>query len=309
MKHLKPLLVFLLVIILGLAYSKSALAVSFSELTFDTSIRTNQLNWNIASDLTGQATPNILSELSWTNVMAQVFDCHAKLDIDDRMSLTGFLSLGLIYQGANQDSDYLDNNRTGEFSQSNNNASNGETFDTSIALSYQFVRTERWNLSGSFGFSSYNQFLVITDGDQTISVPPNQTMPLGPFPGLDSSYSAFWYGPWLGLNVDFYISKHFWLDCDLEGHYADYSGEGYWNLRPMSFSHTAEGLGSILSFGVNYQFSDYWAAGLSLESSYWSTGAGVDTTYFTDGSYTSTRLNQVNWSYFEVTLKLTRLFH
>jgi hypothetical protein len=313
MKHfIKLLLLFLLVMLLEIAYNKSAYAaLTLSELNFDMSSRASQLNWNIAADLSGQTTPNILSELTWTDIATQVFDIHAKAIFNDRISATGFLSYGLIYQGANQDSDYLSNNRSGEFSRSNNNASDGSTFDFSLALMYQFTKTEQWTVSGLFGFSCYNQYLKITDGYQTISLPP-QTTPLGSFPGLDSSYSASWNGPWVGLTVDFYISEGFSLDGNLEYHIVDYSGEGNWNLRtdlahPVSFSHLAQGSGAILSAGINYKFTDQWSAGLSLESGSWSTGAGTDIVYGADDSYGITRLNQVNWSFFEVTLKLILL--
>jgi len=307
MKHLKPLLLFLLVLILEITYSKSACAAL--TLDFETSSRVNQLNWNIANDITGQTTPNILSELSWTNITTQVFDLHAKANFNDRFSLTGLISYGLIYQGANQDSDYMGNNRTGEFSRSNNNSSDGATFDASLALSCRIIRTKSWFMSGSLGFSSYNQYLVMTDGYQTISVPPNQTTPLGSFPGLDSAYNASWNGPWIGLNGDCYISKRFSLTGNFEYHLANYSGDGDWNLRsdlahPVSFSHAATGNGTILSIGINYKYNDRWLAGLSLESSSWSTNPGFDITWFADGSYGITRLNQVNWSFFAVTLKL-----
>lgn len=312
---MKPLLMVFVVIFLEVTYGKIAFAdLTISELNFETSSRTNQLNWNIANDLYGQTTPNILSELSWTNVKTQVFDIHARAVFNDRITVAGFLAYGLIYQGANQDSDYLSDNRSGEYSRSNNNASNGSTLDASLALAYQLAKAERWTASGLFGISLYNQYLKMTDGYQTISLLPPDTPPVGSFPGLNSSYNASWKGPWFGLEVDFSISERFSLDGNFEYHIANYYAQADWNLRadfahPISFSHSAHGSGVILSVGLNYEFSDQWSVGLSLKSGSWSTGPGTDITYGADGTYGITRLNQINWSFVEVTLKLVHPLH
>lgn len=297
-------LVLLLFLVAGfeIAYNDAAFAsTNISEFSVGLSSRTNQLNWNIAGDLSGQ-NPNILSELTWTNIRTLGLNLNTRITINDQLFATGLLSYGWIYQGANQDSDYYGDNRTNEFSRSNNNSSKGNTFDASIALGYQLIKTDQWLISGFLGLSSYNQYLWITDGYQTVSVKPPFSFnppPIGTtFPDLNSSYFASWAGPWIGVTADYRITENLSVNCDFGYHMASYNGEGYWNLRSMTFYHTAQGIGINLSLGTDYRFNDKWSAGLNLESGNWSAGPGTDITYDI-----ITRLNQVNWSFFTITLK------
>ena len=92
--------------------------------------RYDQLDWNIASDLSGTYTPNILSELTWDEVRsAQLqFDLSGLFSnrlLSTRLYYRISLALASTQKGENQDSDYDGNDRSIEFSRSNNNSSNG----------------------------------------------------------------------------------------------------------------------------------------------------------------------------------------
>lgn len=303
-QFIKFLMLFLGVVAFEIAYSHPASAnLSVSEFNVGLSSRTNQLNWNIAGDLSGQ-NPNILSELTWTDIQTLGLDLNTKMALNDRLFATGLLSYGWIYRGTNQDSDYYGDNRTDEFSRSNNNASKGNILDTSIALGYRFIKTDQWLISGFLGYSSFNQYLWITDGHQTVSVKPPFPFPEPPpvnstFPNLNSSYIASWAGPWVGITADCHISENLSINSNLGYHMANYNGKGYWNLRSLTFYHFAQGNGINLSLGINYKFNDKWLAGLSLKSGNWLTGPGTDITSG-DGI---TRINQVNWSFSTITVK------
>jgi hypothetical protein len=302
-QFIKLVVLFFLVAGFEIAYGDVTSAdINISEFNVGLSSRTNQLNWNIAGDLSGH-NPNILSELTWTDIKTIGLNLNARAIINNRFFATGLLSYGWIYQGANQDSDYYGDNRTGEFSRSNNNASKGNTLDASIALGYQFIKTDQWLISGFLGFSTHNQYLWITDGHQTVNTPspfPVTIPPVGStFPDLNSSYIASWAGPWVGVAADCQITENLSVSCDFGYHMASYSGEGYWNLRPLTFYHSAQGNGVNLSLGINYELNDKWSAGLSLESGNWSAGPGTDITYHVG----ITQLNQVNWSFSTITLK------
>jgi len=79
----------------------------------------DQLDWNISGSIDGLGSPNILSELRWENldVFMPVWVGSYYLIY---VYIRGQLARGNITSGKNQDSDYCNDNRTGEFSRSNN---------------------------------------------------------------------------------------------------------------------------------------------------------------------------------------------
>ena len=106
--------------------------------------RTDKFDWNIANDLTGSSTPNILSELTCDDLDIFQFGIESSLRISNSHLpflglITGYINYGSIIAGGNQDSDYAGDNRTFEFSRSNNDSSDGDVWDVSLALGPEFV--------------------------------------------------------------------------------------------------------------------------------------------------------------------------
>ncbi len=266
-----------------------------SELTLSAGLRKDGFDWNIAGDTSG-ANPNILSELTWRDL--DIFQLKARLSAESgNFYARGSLGYGLIYNGVNQDSDYNGDNRTLEFSRSNNRADEGSVWDASAGAGYiaRLMMPGRATLDviPLAGFSYHKQNLTITDGFQTI---PST----GPFAGLDSAYEARWAGPWAGADL-VYRSGGLTLSGTIEYHLASYLAEADWNLRtdfahPKSFEHTADGTGVVLSLGGDYEINREWSVGGSLDYQRWRAGDGTDRTFFADGTTVDTRLNEVNWT-------------
>lgn len=254
--------------------------------------RKDNLDWNIAG-----SSVNVLSELKWENLKIAQISAAARLNIYYGWSLRGMLAYGRINSGSNQDSDYNGNNRTLEFSRSNNRGG-GEVRDGSIGLG----RTMRLlndadgnslSVTPLVGLSIHQQNLTMTEGFQTLPA-------TGSFPGLDSSYDAKWQGPWVGMDALLESGGDWSLTATGEYHWADYSAQANWNLRPefshpVSFVHTANGQGIVLAAGATYLVSKDWRVGFSVQSQQWSTGRGIDRTFFSDGSVGYSLLNGVNW--------------
>lgn len=292
--------------------------------------RQDQLDWNIAG--TPQGTdPNILSELSWDDL--EIFQVRAKgraiIGIVDfpyfDTCLKGSTGYGWIVDGENQDSDFAGDNRTLEFSRSNNKGDEGDVFDASFALGPRFrVREERLLVTPFVGYSYHQQNLSLTDGLQTIS---NQAQadaafgpdvvvlpPLGPIPGLDSTYEAQWYGPWLGLDLEIRPSSRLTLTGSAEYHWASYEAKADWNLRsdfahPTSFDHHADAEGIVLSAAAALEVGERWSMELSYDYQDWQAEDGRDRVFFTDGTVGVTRLNEVNWESQAVMLGATYRFY
>lgn len=287
-----------------------------SRLIVETGYRRDDLDWSIAGRLFNRSqgidvNVNVLSELTWRDLdIFQVGFSNETLFADHYFFRFSF-SHGTIYDGKNQDSDYKGNDRTEEWSRSNNSADEGEVRDMSVATGYrlEFLR-KKISLTPLLGYSYHQQNLVMTDGFQTVSEPDPalELFPpdVGPFVGLNSSYDARWRGPWLGVDARYALllsrpSLTMTFGLGLEYHWVDYSASANWNLRtdlahPESFEHEAAGTGVVVAAKWRCQFP--FDLGLNLHFNYqdWSTKAGTDRVYTSSGVVPETRLNEVNWT-------------
>lgn len=267
--------------------------------------RSDELRWSIAGDLSGSLSPNVLSELTWENVDIVELSVSWKLDMPQRLQLWTRAAYGWIYDGRNRDSDYLGDGRTVEFSRSDNDTRDDDVFDVAVALGYRLTyRLEGGllHLTPLLGLSHHEQRLRITNGFQTIP-------PLGPFPGLDSTYRTEWTGPWVGVELtgEFRSAPNAFVR--LEHHWADYTAHANWNLRddfqhPRSFQHEADGTGLVASLGIVSPLRQKWSVRLSLDYQRWRTDPGIDRVFFASGAVAATRLNEVKWTSRAITIGL-----
>ena len=267
--------------------------------------RNDQVDWNIAGTKDG-TNPNILSELTWDDLSVQELTLGFTALIQRRLCLQGYLNYGQIVSGDNQDSDYRADDRREEFSRSNNDAGDGRTFDISMGLGYVLpIPPKALRIIPLAGMSFHQQNLAMSDGYQTITW--DNGPPLGPFAGLDSTYEAQWWGPWVGLeiNVDIVTGwralSRVYPYAGLEYHWAVYYAQADWNLRddfehPKSFEHEAMGNGIRMMVGIGTQFGRNWCVEVGYTEQQWSAADGTDRLFFSDGTQVETRLNEVNWA-------------
>ena len=294
------------------AAKKKAIPLEF-DFTLGAGYRVDDLDWNIAGNINGN-NPNVLSELTWDDVESYQIKFQGSIVWPNVIAFKGYANYGSIFDGDNQDSDYLGDNRTFEFSRSNNSTDDDDVLDASLAVGYpfRFGQTVLGTLTPLIGYSYHEQNLNITDGNQTI---PN----LGPFPGLDSSYDTEWYGPWIGFDLRFKaheimtFAHRFEPYFTYEYHWADYSADANWNLRddfahPKSFEHDADGNGWKIGTGFNLWFHRNWALNFNYDYQDWSTDSGTDKVFFSDGSIAVTKLNEVNWTSYALSLGVSLRF-
>lgn len=292
-----------------------------SKTTFgmSTGLRQNEFDWNIASDLAGVSTPNILSELTWSDIV--VFEVKGKVMHVQRANLgilKGNLLLGAeitggrTVSGDNQDSDYLGDDRTLEFSRSNNNADRGFSYSGEVMAGYEFNLIKRsrpgsrlfFKMGPIVGYGFNRQEYVLTEGFQTIPA-------TGRFTGLDSEYTADWYGPFVGLQTSLEHNRHLW---SFSGEYHDltYDAEAQWNLRPdfqqdPSFIHTADDATGIeLNAGYSYALDSFMDFTIDYTYTKREAEDGIDTTFFSNGTVSSIKLNEVNDVSHALRIGLTR---
>ena len=320
MKNSRMLITLALGAVLGLIMIGPALAWSAdasdpallwrdSEVSLSAGYRTDDLDWNIAASPSG-GSPNILSELTWRDLEIFQLGLEARVVVHQLFIIKGMVKRGFINNGKNQDSDYDGDNRTLEFSRSNNSADDGYTWDGSIGIGPRFTfGLDYLELTPLVGYAYHEQNLTMTEGRQTIP-------PTGAFPGLHSAYDTQWYGPWLGLDLRISAGrplgtiKNVVFFASFEYHWVDYDAQADWNLRedfahPKSFEHEANGHGYFVAAGAKFYFDRRWDISLAYSVAQWNTDAGTDRVFIITGGEVvtaETRLNKVNWKSNTVTL-------
>lgn len=292
-----------LVFVLSLSvFLGDASAEAETSLKISEGFRVDNLNWSIASP---SGSPNILSELTWTDLMIIQTKVDGKLILANSFYIRGALGYGVIISGENQDSDYAGNDRTLEFSRSYTDTNDGNVLDASMGFGYQF-KLKKFTITPLVGYSYHEQNLIMTNGVQTIPA-------TGPFPGLNSTYDTQWKGPWAGIDMSFNMTEELTLSGVFEYHKANYEAVANWNLRsdfehPKSFEHIADGNGILLSAAINRTFNEHWGIEFLTNYQKWSTNDGIDRTFFSNGTQTEMRLNEVTWESVAVEIGVTFSF-
>ena len=270
--------------------------------------RIDNLNWNIAGNRQG-SDPNVLSELSWTDITIYQLKLDNRTVIRDWLYLRGHLDYGIVVNGNNQDSDYNGDNRTQEFSRSVNGVDGNRVWDGSIGVGPHFsFLGSSFTLCPMLGYAIAQQDLNIVDGNQVLTTPPAST-PIGPIDGLSRRYQTDWKGPWVGVDLLLRATvaqgpfRSVGIMFTGEYHWVDYTADADWNLRsdlqhPVSFSHEAEGTGIMVGTTILFETRYHWGVNVSMNMMDMSTDPGVDRIYHADGSISETRLNEVNWRAF-----------
>jgi hypothetical protein len=256
-----------------------------------------QLNWNIADP---SGTPDVLSELSWSDLVVAGIDAEAVLPLDERLQARARVRVGWIVLGDNRDSDYLFDGRNGEYSRSDNDGSGGLAWDALVALGYRLGRAGGLSATPLLGVAISQRRLRITDGHQSISEPPS-AQPVGPIPGLDNSYVATWLGPSLGFELDYRISQKVAVSGAVDYRIAWYTASADWNLRPdfahpESFDHRAWAQVVRPHAGADIRLAERAALSLRVEGLFAEAWPGVDRLFYAGGGVSTQRLNAVNWS-------------
>ena len=261
-----------------------------AELRVAPFVRFEDLRWSIADS---DGDPNILSELKWTDLVIFGLEAQGDVALAGPWELRGRARAGWVVVGDNRDSDYNLDDRQGEWSRSNNDASGGLAWDLSLALSYRLRATSRLSLLPQLGMEVAQRRLRMTDGFQTIPL-------TGPFEGLDSRYISTWFGPWVGAEALVDTGDGSALRIAASYHLVGYYAAANWNLRPdfqhpKSFEHSSWGQALRASVGVEAEASRSTLLALQVEMAMAAAEPGTDRTFGIDGTVGETRLNGVWW--------------
>lgn len=295
------------------------------DLDLNLAYRVDQLDWNIAGNING-TNPSIISELTWEKLRIAEISGRVGFVLGNKhlpfgVGLRANANYGQIQDGENQDSDYQYDDRTFEWSRSNNGSDDGSVLDLTIGLGPVFkLRASKFIISPLFGYSYHSQKLTIQDGFQTISrdnpfSPYSSANPpaVGPIAGLDSTYDAEWRSGWGGADLQYRPLPSLEVHAGVEFHSAEYKAQANWNLRtdlshPKSFDQdTNDASGWVTTIGTKYGVG---RMRLNAEVRYqrWQAEYGIDRTYFANGTSATTRLNEVNWESLSVAVGMAIVF-
>lgn len=297
------LVIQILLVTVGRAFANPA---NTFEVSVTNGYRHDDFDWSIAG-----GGVNILSELTWRDLDIYQVNVGGKYLHEFPSKLTIYTRAGFGYgwilSGENQDSDYNGNDRTLEYSRSNNDGSGGNVWDASggFGIKTDFGRGV-FSLVPLVGFSYREQNLRIRDGYQTIPA-------TGSFSGLDSTYETRWYGPWAGLDLEVIPSERLRFHGTFEYHRIQYEGVGNWNLRtdfahPKSFEHLADGYGIVSKAGADFAINRNWLITADFGYQYWTTDNGTDQTFLSGGGSTIQPFNGANLKSYSVMAGATYRF-
>lgn len=246
---------------------------------------------------------NILSELTWAVPAAEI-----RLD-GGWTHTSGFTVKGHLAYAQNisggevQDSDYLLNDRQGEFSRSYADPRESRMLDLSLGAGWRLPLGSSAVLTPSFGLARYESLYRMRNGRQVVSNYGFE-MPLGPIPGLNSKYSPVWNSVWQGLEAELKPNKQIALRAALKHHWFDYRAEADWNLRgdrahPVSFTHQGYGRGWEAELGADWRLLAGHRLTLDISGRQLNLQDGKRTVYPAEGGSIETSLNEVtadSWS-------------
>lgn len=285
------------------AIQEPSLNKSFdTEWNFSSASKKGQFNWNIANDLTGKITPNILSELTYKDL--SIAEGTSQFSIyKNHGALSGLMSetkldVGSVLSGSAQDSDFNGDNRNDEYSRSIANLKGSSIVSATTAIGYRTHTNPYTEWRALLGYSFNEQNFIKREGREIIST--DNSHPLAAYNNLDSQYNAQWQGPWLGGEWHWKQARHT-LGVRAEQHWPDYYAQADWNLReelahPKSFDQTAKGKGQVVQLSYSYALTQQLHLILQAHYEKWGAISGIDTLYFANGNSAQTRLNEANWS-------------
>ena len=259
--------------------------------------RYDQFDWNIAGAMNG-CCPDVQSELSWQDLHIAQFAINA-IGRVSRLYYKGRFGYGAIIDGNVLDTDYGANGRSMTTSKIEAGADKGYVLDAKLGLGFSVYNLNGFEVVPMLGYSYSKQKLALNPQAE-------YHVGGGSLHGLDSTYSARWMGPWVGLDLLMKKSKNWNIALGFEYHLADYYAEANWNLRsdwahPKSFEHFNNGMagqGILGSLDLRYQFSQKWYGTFMTEFQKWDVDGGTDRTFLANGNTVDVQLNEVNWKSF-----------
>ncbi len=259
-------------------------------LKFETGQRVDNFDWNI--NYLQNQTPNILSELTWSDVETYYGKISLYGEEGPYRLKVSYAKTTDANSGKNQDSDYAQNNRQGETERSNNSAKGSNFEDFSIAIGDSYKIGDNQNLIIWIGYEQNRQYFHIQDVYQTIPIQKSH-------PGLHSTYEATWNGVNVGLEYQLGFSD-FKINTSAYYHLMKYEADANWSSgrfqRPLSFQQKFDKTTGISAFmSIDYKLTENTILSINYDYRKFEGKDGKNIQYLAIGGIGGDRVNEVNW--------------
>lgn len=255
-----------------------------NKLQFDVTdgYQRENFHWSIAGNSNGQ-NPNVFSELKWTKLAGQSIAASLQWNIYQRFNVYADYTRQFITSGIVNDSDYSNDNRTGNTYNETFDAGKGNTQGWSLGAGYQLIKNSWISLTPYAGYGDNRQSLYLYDSDNR-------------FPGLNSSYQTQWKGAFIKAIASLKLIKKLKFNVDLTYDQVSYNAQGNWNLittfqHPVSYRHHANGYGLNTNSALVYSITNHIAIQAGGGYLHWQTGNGTDQLYLNSGEVDKTQMN------------------
>lgn len=253
--------------------------------------RHDKTRFNIASDASGKASPNVISELTWEMPNAEI-RLDAGFTHASGFTLRGHLAYARTLSGGRvQDSDYLLDDRQAEYSRSYSDPKGSTARDLSFGVGWRMPLADEHDLTPMIGLARYSGRYRMRNGEQIIPA-------LGDFSGLDNNYEPEWRSGWIGLESESRPNSRLTVRAGLKHHWFSYEAEANWNLRtdfahPVSFRQNGHGTGWEAELGADWAFLPRHSLSFDLSGRSLRLKDGNNVFYLANGQSRTQQLNGV----------------
>lgn len=247
----------------------------------------SDFDWSIAGNSAGNS-PNILSELIWTNLQGPSVGLDISYRISKRLSCIISSQYTTITKGRVEDSDYADDDRENVFYYDVFNADKGYLYDLSSEISYRLAEFRQLSLHPMLGISYKQQTFFLLEREINLESV-----------GLNSNYKVKNVGINFGANI-ILTKRGFQLGLKILAGFYQYSAKANWNLipefaKPVSFVHDANSTSLSGDLNLSIPLNNRLWLEFDVKLKQTKTHSGNDTAYFINQSSERTKFNGANF--------------
>jgi hypothetical protein len=239
-------------------------------------------HWSIAGNSNGQ-NPNVFSELKWTKLAGQSIAAALQWNVYQKFNVYANYTRQFITSGTVYDSDYSNDNRSGNTYNEMFNAGKGHTQGWALGAGYHVINNNWLSITPYTGYGDNRQSMYLYGSENR-------------FPGLNSSYQSKWKGPFIKAIASLKPIENLKFNIDITYNQVGYNAEGNWNLittfqHPVSYRHHANGYGLNTNGALAYAITNHIAIQAGGGYMHWQTGNGTDELYLNNGEVDKTQMN------------------
>lgn len=256
----------------------------------------NNISYSIAGNEQGES-PNILSELIWSNLYTIDYGVEAKGKIIRKIPFEMRYIRSTAFRGNVSDIDYAEDNRKAIFSEQYLSSHDGFGTHINGLIGYNVFDRHSFSLSCLIGFDFLHQRAYLLNR-RGVNDKNNSSDYVE---GLRSYYSKKWKS--FGINI--------WADCLITGplsihmefgtYKSSYNAYGNWNLipgfaHPKSYTHKGNGVRINYQFKLCYELNQRFRFNVSYDYKFGLLNDGKDLLFLKSEGIQKTKLNQVSYN-------------